>query len=182
MISPEELILAEKRYVDGIVITDHDHLLSDKEADALSRKYDFKIFPGVEISAWDIYAHILAFGIKLEIRPDLGVEETITKIHMQDGVAVAAHPLRYVDDLDWKEWKRVDAIETLSPNCSAEQNARATEIAWDWGLPQIGSSDVHRLTMIGTYATEFSKVITNVDQLKAALLRAETKPISLRGF
>jgi len=36
-ISLEKLILAEKKKVDGIAITDHDHLLNEEETDHLSR-------------------------------------------------------------------------------------------------------------------------------------------------
>ena len=180
MISLEELILAEKGKVDGIAVTDHDHLLNENEAEHLSRKYGFTILPGIEISADGIYAHILAFGIRKEIRPGLGVEETIAKIHEQDGVAVAAHPLRYVDELDKDKWRGLDCIETLTPNCSLEQNMKAREIAFDWGLPQIGSSDVHRSFMVGTYATRFNNTITNVHQLKKALLKGDAEPIALQ--
>jgi len=69
-ISLEKLILAEMDEVDGIAITDHDHLLSEKEADYISRKHGFKVLPRVEISAEGVYAHTLAFGIEKEIRPN----------------------------------------------------------------------------------------------------------------
>ena len=134
---------------------------------------------GVEIAAKDIYAHILAFGIKREISADLGIGETIARIHEQNGVAIAAHPLRYMDQLDRDEWNDVDAIETLTPNCSMEQNTEARETALEWRLPQIGSSDVHKSIMIGTYATQFNRTITNVDQLNRAILQGDTKPVVL---
>ncbi|MFQ6076140.1 MAG: PHP-associated domain-containing protein [Candidatus Bathyarchaeia archaeon] len=178
-ISLEELISAERRKVDGIAVTDHDHLLSEREAEYLSGKYDFTVLPGVEISAEGIYAHILAFGIEREIRPGLGVEETIAKIHEQGGVAVAAHPLRYVDELDRRKWRGIDCIETLTPNCSLRQNMRAREIASDWRFPQIGSSDAHSPFTVGTYATLFNNNIANVDQLKKDLLKGEAEPITL---
>jgi predicted metal-dependent phosphoesterase TrpH len=179
MISLEELILVEQEYVDGIVVTDHDHLMKEEVAENLSGKYGFMVLPGIEVSAKGIYAHILAFGIKREIEPDLGVRETIARIHEQDGVAVVAHPLRYVNQLDRNEWKDVDAIETLTPNCSMEQNMRARETALEWGLPQIGSSDVHRSTMIGTYATQFNETVTKVNQLNEAILNNDVKPVVL---
>lgn len=178
-ISLEKLILAGRRQLDGIAITDHDHLLSERETDYLSRKHGFKVLPGVEISAEGIYAHILAFDIEKEIRPNLGVEETIAKIHKQGGIAVAAHPLRYVDELERNEWRGLDCIETLNPHCSIKQNIKAREIALNWKIPQIGSSDVHHLPMVGTYATRFTGDVTNLDQLKKALLTGETEPITL---
>lgn len=178
-ISLEKLILAEKKKVDGIAITDHDHLLNEEETDHLSRKHGFKVLPGVEISAEGIYAHILAFGTEREIRPNLGVEETIAKIHEQGGIAVAAHPLRYVDELDRGKWRGLDCIETLNPHCSRRQNIKAREIALDWNIPQIGSSDVHHLPMVGTYATRFNGDVTNLDQLKKALLTGQAEPITL---
>ena len=179
-ISLDELISTEKSRVDGIVITDHDHLMGEDEAHYLSKKYDFIILPGVEVSADGMYAHILAFGVRREIVPDVGVEETIAKIHEQGGVAIVAHPFRYVDELDRKEWGGLDGIETLSPNCSVEQNMRARQIALDWRLPQIGSSDVHRPSMVGTYATRFNGKITNISQLTSSLLKGEVEPVALR--
>jgi len=174
-ISLEELIMAERTRVDGIAITDHDHLMSGDEAERLTRRYGFLILPGVEISADWIYAHILAFGIEKEIKPDLGVEETIAKVHEQGGVAIAAHPFRYTDKLG-KEWGEIDGIETLNPNCSPIQNMKAAEVALERKLPQIGCSDVHSPSMVGTYATKLEGRIINIGQLKDALLRSKVKP------
>ncbi|WP_455368128.1 PHP domain-containing protein [[Eubacterium] cellulosolvens] len=181
-ISLEQLILAETRLVDGIAITDHDHLMRDGEAEALTKKYGLLVMPGIEISADGIYAHILAFGINKEVRPDLGVEETIFKIHEQKGVAIAAHPYRYVNNLDRKEWENLDAIETLTPNCALEQNKRAQETALEWGLPQIGSSDAHNLSMVGRYATRFPNQIHTIDELKRCLILGSMEPVTLTGI
>jgi len=178
-VSLERLILAEKEKVHGIVITDHDHLLNEKEAVYLSRKHGFKVLPGVEISAEGVHAHILAFGVRKEIRPNLGVEETIAKIHEQGGIAAAAHPLRYVNGLDRDKWRGLDCIETLNPHCSPKQNIKAREIALNWKIPQIGSSDVHRLPIVGTYATRFASDIITLDQLNQAILTGEAEPITL---
>ncbi len=180
-ISLEQLILAETNIVEGIAITDHDHLISDEEAESLTKKYGLLVMPGVEISADGIYAHILAFGINKEIRPDLGAEETIAKIHEQRGVAIAAHPYRYVNYLDWNEWENLDAIETLTPNCTPEQNRKAQEIALEWRLPQIGSSDVHSLSMVGRYATRFTNQIHTIDELKRCLILGSMAPVTLTG-
>jgi len=178
-IGREKLILAEKKKAHGTVITDHDHLLNEEEAAYLGRKHGFKVLPGVEISAEGVHAHILAFGVRKDIRPNLGVEETIAKIHEQEGIAVAAHPLRYVGELDRAKWRDLDCIEILNPHCSRRQNIKAREIALNWKIPQIGSSDVHHLPMVGTYATRFNSDITNLDQLKKALLTGEAEPITL---
>ena len=180
-ISLEQLILAETNIVDGIAITDHDHLMSNGEAEALTKKYGLLVMPGIEISADGIYAHILAFGINREVRPDLGVEETISKIHEQKGVAIAAHPYRYVNNLDRKEWGNLDAIETLTPNCTPELNRKAQETAQEWGLPQIGSSDAHTLSMVGRYATRFTNQIHTIDELKQCMILGSMAPITLTG-
>lgn len=180
-ISLEHLILAEMNIVDGIAITDHDHLISNEETESLTKKYGLLVLPGVEISADGIYAQILAFGIKKEIMPDLGVEETIAKIHEQRGVAIAVHPYRYVNTLDQKMLENIDAIETLTPNCTPEQNMKAQEIALKWKLPQIGSSDVHTLSMVGSYATRFPSQIQNMDDLKRCVILGVMTPVTLPG-
>lgn len=180
-ISLEHLILAEMNIVDGIAITDHDHLISNEETESLTKKYGLLVLPGVEISADGIYAQILAFGIKKEIMPDLGVEETIAKIHEQRGVAIAVHPYRYVNTLDQKMLENIDAIETLTPNCTPEQNMKAQEIALKWKLPQIGSSDVHTLSMVGSYATRFPSQIQNMDDLKRCVILGDMTPVTLPG-
>jgi predicted metal-dependent phosphoesterase TrpH len=180
-ISLDELISTERMHVDGIAVTDHDHLLIEEDVAYLIKKYDYIVLPGVEISAEGIYAHILAFGLEREVKPDLGVEETIAKIHEQGGVAIAAHPFRYVDEMDLKKWKGIDCIETLTPQCTSEQNMKAREIALEWGCPQIGSSDAHRPSMIGIYATRLTQRIRTVSQLKDILLNGGIEPVTLGG-
>jgi len=113
-VSLERLILAKKK-VRGNVITDHDHLLNEKEAVYLSRKQGFKVLPEAEKSA-GVHAHILAFGVRKEIRPNSGVEETIAKIHEQEGIAAAAYPLRYVGESDRAKWRGLDCVKIPQPS------------------------------------------------------------------
>lgn len=50
----------------------------------------------------------------------------------------------------------------------------------DWfGLPGTGASDAHRLEDVGTYATEFERRITCLDDLIEELQAGRHKPVIL---
>ena len=64
--SPAELVeLASKTGVSAIALTDHDTMDGVPEAEAVSRKYDVEVIPGVEISVVheDLVLHILGYYV-----------------------------------------------------------------------------------------------------------------------
>jgi hypothetical protein len=45
-----------------------------------------------------------------------------------------------------------------------------------------GASDAHRLEELGTYATEFSRTVTSLDEFVAELLSGRFRPVGRESF
>ena len=58
----ELLRIAKQRGVDGVCITEQDKITKDLDLDALIRKYELKVFAGVEMSISSL-GHFLCYGI-----------------------------------------------------------------------------------------------------------------------
>ncbi len=99
-------IIKSKR-LDGVAVTEHNVFDPPAFDDAL-------ILPGVEISSRD--GHIIALGIREMIQPGLPADDTIQRIHEQDGVAIVPHPYDPVSKcVKLARLKtRPDAVETVN--------------------------------------------------------------------
>ncbi|MHA1367831.1 MAG: CehA/McbA family metallohydrolase [Candidatus Heimdallarchaeota archaeon] len=132
--------------LEGIAITDHDSNVGNVKARELAKKYDVKVFSGVEITTDS--GHILAYGVyeKPPFRKSIAV--TIDWIHDQGGIAVCAHPFRKSSpSLEEKVYDhKFDAIEI---------NGRCRE-------------SINKAAELAAY-TEFFDDITNDDELIKAI-------------
>ena len=62
LLTPEELIEEAKRIgLDGICLTDHDGFWKPEDVVALSKKHDYLIIPGCEVTTED--GHLLVYGL-----------------------------------------------------------------------------------------------------------------------
>ena len=154
--------------LEGIAFTDHDSNAGSLKARELAKKYDVKVFSGVEITTDS--GHILAYGIydKPPFRKSVAV--TIDWIHDQGGIAVCAHPFRKSSpSLEEKVYDhKFDAIE-LNGRCRESINKAAELAARVLHLPLIGGSDAHYIQAVGRIYTEFYSDITNDDELIKAI-------------
>lgn len=82
--------VARRGALDVIAITDHDTVEGALEAQALQSRYRFDIVVGEEVSSRQ--GHILALYITRCVPPGMDAADTITAIHEQGGLAIAAHP------------------------------------------------------------------------------------------
>jgi len=136
--------------LDGFAVTDHDTLGGVSEA--VERRGDLIVVPGVEVSARG--AHILALDVSEPIPAGLSIAETVDLIHRQGAVAVIAHPYSV-----FKTWVNGREIEAAKFN--AVETANAFQFPYGWmqrrnaalaerlGLPQTGGSDAHLPEMVG---------------------------------
>jgi len=151
--TPEEMVKAAiRKGLGGIAVTDHDNVKGSLKAKAAGKRLDknFKVITGAEVSSSS--GHILALGVKENVKHGLGVEETVESIHDLGGVAVAAHPFA-------KFWFRAclkeqavkaDAMEILNAcTCRQFQNRRAALLSKKSGVPGTASSDSHCSRTIG---------------------------------
>lgn len=154
LITPKELVFYSKKAgLDGVAVTDHDTL---RGALKLMRQREVMVIPGMEISA--VGMHVLALNVTSPIPPELGVQETIDRIHEAGGIAVASHPTAILKGNLRMLTAKFDAIEVM--NSSAFPFLFAMwfnrRLAKSLGLPQTAGSDAH-------YGPEIGSAYTIVD-------------------
>ena len=169
--------IIKSRGLDGVAITEHDKFAPPK-LDALT-------LPGVEISSAE--GHIIALGIQEMIQPKLPADETIRRIHTQDGVAIIPHPYdpvcqcvklpRLTVTPDAVETVNADALSFMISNWLARRDADRFK------LPQVGGSDSHIPETIGDAYTVIDANSNNVrdilDAIRAGKVRAEGHATSI---
>jgi predicted metal-dependent phosphoesterase TrpH len=176
----------EHTNLDVIALTDHDVIDGALRARDLWAKgsYRFDFIVGEEVSTRS--GHLLALFIEKRVPPYLSMEESIDLIHAQGGLAVVAHPLNQIfrhscprDVLDRiKASKSVwlDGIETWNASfCGIYVNRVAMQRNREvYGWPELGNSDAHTLSAIGSGCTWFAGK-TSLD-VRAAIEQGETAP------
>ena len=177
MITPFELILyAKKTGLNGVAITDHDRIDGAiKIAKKCSAKSGLFIIPGIEVTSRN--GHILALNVQKPIPACLSVEETLERIHAQNGIAVAAHPnALYHGQLEKRMLPQFDGIEVI--NASTFPFRFATyinrKIAKDFKLAELAGTDAHYAPEIG-YAYTVVNAESNLDDVMEAIRKRETK-------
>ena len=134
---------------------------------------DFLVLKGVEYDTIDA-GHILVImpeGVKLKILElrGLPVLFLIEIVHRHGGILGPAHPCgeKYLSITNTRKHRnclavmdRFDFLEGFNACESHESNARAMEIAEEYGKPAFGGSDAHRPDCVGLGFTEFQGEIT----------------------
>ena len=150
--------------LDVIAITDHDVMDSSLWAYEHRDDYPFDIIPGVEVSSAE--GHVLALWVTHPIPQRLSLQETVTAIHAQGGMAILAHPFELVvcPDACYRYWRNpevvleagIDAIEIHNAGAvTPGNNMLARRLAAQLRLPVVGNSDGHSLAAIGRGRTRF---------------------------
>ena len=97
ILEPREMVAqAIKKGLDGIAITEHDHLWSKKEIENLiksTRSDSLVILRGKEIVT--SVGHVLLYNYYEEILGNDSLETLTEKVRNAGGAAVLAHPFRY---------------------------------------------------------------------------------------
>lgn len=133
----------------GICVADHNSSKGGIEAKKIAPN-DFIVVPGSEVSSKE--GHILCYGTYTEIPQNLGIQETIDKIHESGGIAVAAHPCRLKHSIgsDAIRKYRFDGVETFNTrNIVPYSNKKAEALANIYNCGMVGGSDAHILKHIG---------------------------------
>ncbi|MDD3985534.1 MAG: PHP domain-containing protein [Methanobacterium sp.] len=148
--------------LDALAVADHNTIKGALATIKEAKNYkDLIIVPAIEISSNK--GHIVALGVKENIKQGLSPEETVDIIRNLGGIAVAAHPfVSYREGLCNNIKKMdIDAIETLNSRyIFGYSNWRAKNLAKKRNLPEIGSSDAHFLGAIGSCVTQLDANFT----------------------
>ncbi|HUW64438.1 MAG TPA: CehA/McbA family metallohydrolase [Spirochaetia bacterium] len=177
--------------LDGICLTDHNHLRSPREVEELRQKHGFLILGGNEITTDQ--GDILVFGMEEDIKGVILLAELRKKVLRAGGFMIVAHPFRgfltfgvgYLGLTAEKAmarpvFKLVDAVEVLNSKVSAQENSFAAEVAGGLGLPVTGGSDAHAAGDVGLFATRFSCPVVSERDLIEAMQSGKAAPVTFR--
>ena len=194
-IDADELIEEAKRIgLDGVCITDHDGFWDHREVEELSKRHNFLVLPGCEVTTEE--GHVLVYGLRKYIFGMHRAGFVKDKLDKENGAMVVAHPYRrtYRKDADVDEpayiemleraarnnvFGMVNAVEVMNGRGLPEENAFSGDLAKWFDLPGTAASDAHKLEDIGTFATEFQRRISCLDDLIAELQAGRFKPVVL---
>jgi predicted metal-dependent phosphoesterase TrpH len=159
--------------LDGVVITEHDWLWTEAELEELRRLANgLVVLAGIEVSAHE--GHFLVYGVHDPFRlpRGIGVAELCREVHRQGGAVVAAHPFRWdqpFDEILREEEPDLDGLELMTNNMDADCRRRAAAVFAERPLAGLGSSDAHRVEVVGVCFTEFDAVIRTGQDLVRAI-------------
>ena len=188
----DQLIQEAKRIrLDGICLTDHNHVWAPDEVADLKQNHNFLILRGNEITTDQ--GDVVVFGLEREIRGIVRLEELREEVLKVRGFMIVAHPFRGFltfgvgklgltpqKAMERPLFRLVDAVEVMNSKVTEKENRFAAEVAAGLGLPATGGSDAHEVSEVGIYATQFSHVIKDEKDLIEALKDGDYSPIAFR--
>lgn len=191
-ISVEALIAEAKKIgLDGMVITDHNHIWSAEAVARLGREHDFLVLRGNEIITDQ--GDMLVYGFHEDIKEMIKLEDLSRRVRDAGGFIAAAHPFRGFlitgaerMGLDVEHaaarrmFEQVDAVEVLNGKVTPGENDFAAKVAKAAGLPGTGGSDAHENGTVGCYATEFTVPVKSEADLVQALRSGAFRAVRFR--
>ena len=182
----EVLAWSARARLDVIAITDHDTIHGALIAAELARvRKGVEVVIGEEISSE--HGHILGLFITDRVPPGMSASETINAIHLQGGLAIAAHPYwrnattdhlgRQVGLGDLITELPFDAIEVLNGGITPSMigaNWRAEWVAAGLRHRGVGGSDAHVKEAIGSTHTRFAGI--SAAELRRSIVSGRTRP------
>ena len=174
---------AAKPELMAIAITDHNEISGALEALRKAPKYGVNVIVGEEVST--LAGHILGIFLKEKIERGLTPAETIRKIHLQGGLAIIPHVFPHyrgigIDILEQllgspDPLVRPDAVEIRNgfpPQLVFYSQIRSKNLK-KWNLAEVGGSDSHHPSSIGTCWTDFDG--NNLASFRTSLERGQTR-------
>ena len=191
--SPVDEIIQEAKRIglDGVCLTDHNHVWDPAEVEDLIRKHELLILRGNEITTDQ--GDMVVFGLEKEIEGIVRLKDLKDEVSAAKGFIIAAHPFRgfltfgigKLGLTPQKAMERplfdyVDAVEVMNCKVTKKENSFAAKVAEGLGLPATGGSDAHQVSEVGIFATRFSQVISNEKELIEALRGGSYAPVAYR--
>ncbi len=149
------------------VLADHDRIDVARELAARSRDEGaaIELIVGEEITTRE--GHLLAIGLTSLVPAGMTLDDAVSAIHDQGGLAVVAHPLlppvlaatpdRLARLADGDPRRRPDALEVMNPVAAwvPGWRRRVGRLARACGYAIVGGSDAHRVEALGRGRTGF---------------------------
>jgi predicted metal-dependent phosphoesterase TrpH len=184
-LEPRDLIReARVKGLDGVVVTEHHSYEASWPVERLARKEGFLVLRGLEVST--DRGHLLVYGVTSDAWNGWGrnnyleASKVIAAVAQLGGVAVPAHPYR-VKDLyplgdGIYELSGIAAVEALNGKNEPAENELAVAAALRLGLPQIGGSDCHTRSEVGTCHTVFDCSLLTLEDLVREIRAGRCRP------
>jgi hypothetical protein len=161
-LSPFDLVvMAERRHLDVLAVTEHNAVFPAKMARAFSRAVGGPVILVGEEVTTSRY-HLVALGLHEAVRARQPPADVIDEIHAQGALAIAAHPVKHFQDALLPVRDRLDGAEVMHPLAYVD---RGGDWSWkdmrafymdtpsDHPLVAIGSSDYHWASVLGLVRT-----------------------------
>lgn len=190
--SADQIIEEAKRIgLDGVCLTDHNHVWTPDRVKDLSQKHGFLILRGNEITTDQ--GDMLVFGLEKDIKGIVRLQDLKKEVDRAEGFIIAAHPFRgfltfgagqlgltpeRAGERALFQW--VDAIEVMNGKVTESENQLAASVAKSLRLPATGGSDAHEADETGHYATRFPATIRTETELLSALKNGHYTPVAFR--
>jgi predicted metal-dependent phosphoesterase TrpH len=164
--------------LNGFALTDHQSVAGHAEFARIRNVHPrLLVLPGVEVSARE--GHLLLYGVSEAPARDLPIAEVVEWAHARGGVAVLAHPFRWVHGAGRRAatTERLEGLEVRNGGTSRRANGRAEEIATSRRVAMTGGSDAHRREDVGRAYTEFPEGAEGEAELLECLRRGSTRGV-----
>ena len=189
MADPAELVRgALERGLDLIAITDHDTMASAEEVERRGGEAGLEVVKGQEITTrWPAQTHLLGLFLTDPVKGGMSLEDSVSAIHDQGGLAVIPHPFMPTYFASCQpgmlarliEAESLDGIELehTAPTTAARRRALADFYNANRERlgAALGASDSHFGPHdLGAVVTEFDG--RTAEDFRAALLERRTRP------
>ena len=174
--SPKEIIkVLKKRGLNGMAITDHNTVIGSlKSLDAAPK--DFIVLPGQEITTLE--GHIVALGIKENVKRELSIDETVEKIIDLGGIPIVVHLFRNMSGIKMNNLKKIhkklSAIEVFNSCSVPKSNLKSAKVAKKFKLGGTGGSDSHIPEYVGYGYTLVNTTDYSIDSVLSCISKKKT--------
>lgn len=194
LLHPDELIERSKAAgLDAVVLSEHDQTWDREAVQALARRHNFRIIPGLEVST--DRGHILVYGVHTYADSMRQAETLASHVAQVNGAMVAAHPYRDHAPWNWRDaeeheralaraianpaYRLAHAIEVLNGHGSLHENRFSEQVARGLGRPGTAGTDSHQVSDIGKAATYFERDIRDERDLIREILAGRCWAVDL---
>lgn len=200
---PDQLIVKAKSIgLDGVCLTEHDHVWGDDALEHFRNKHDYLIIGGVEVTT--DCGEVLVFGLHHPVLDVYHIQDLKKIVDQAGGVMILAHPFRYEADLvnqivssmlssmssvDSTQIENIsrnpvyhllDALETHNGRSGIKEKTLSKAVAAHLKLPGTGGSDAHAVMGVGTCYTVFHEPVHNEQDLIRQIKEGGIIPVDKR--
>jgi len=183
-VSAVEMVRAAKaRGLDGLVISDHHHHLTDAERRALQRAVPgIRVFRGTEIGVGRIHGRdaewedlVVVSGVPcphVASVPADQVDRLGDFVRRSGALTILAHPFRYHEGIAFDlDRFTPDAVEIASLNVDAADHDRIAELAARHGMRLVSNSDTHHTNEVALFYVDLDDEVDSELELADAIRR-----------